>query len=67
MVEENPKDGIVIINVAHAIQAMASTALENFGSGLVTDPKDQQSFKNIVEEFDLKKDPVLSMESQNVL
>ena len=41
MVQENPKDGIAIINVSHAIQAMASTALENFGVGLETDPIDQ--------------------------
>lgn len=56
MVQENPKDGIAIINVSHAIQAMASTALENFGVGLETDPIDQMQFNTILDEFDQNKD-----------
>ena len=51
MVTESPKDNIAIINVAHAVQTMAGTALEIFGSGLQTDPDQSEGFSTIVEEF----------------
>ena len=64
MVEENPKDGIVIINVGHTIHAT-----ENFGSGLVSELEEQEEFKKIVVEYDKnkEKDQALSIESQKAL